>query len=52
MTVDDKAEDRSTYAEQTYVFCSSTCKAKFDREPEKYAVLVAEKFSGGASHDA
>jgi len=40
MTVDDKAPDRSTYAGRTYVFCCSTCKAKFDKEPARYAAAA------------
>lgn len=26
------------YKGQTYYFCSTSCKAKFDMEPDKYAV--------------
>ncbi len=31
-----KAAAQSTYRGQTYYFCAVGCKAKFDREPEKY----------------
>ena len=37
MTVDDKAPLKSTYAGKNYVFCSPSCKAKFDKEPGRYA---------------
>lgn len=37
MAVDDKAVLRSTYAGQTYVFCSASCKSKFDKKPDQYA---------------
>jgi Cu+-exporting ATPase len=37
MPVDDKAPLRSTHAGQTFVFCSPTCKTKFDKEPVRYA---------------
>jgi Cu+-exporting ATPase len=40
MTVDDKAPNRSTYSGRTYVFCCSTCKAKFDKEPARYAAAA------------
>jgi Cu+-exporting ATPase len=37
MTVDEKkAAGTSEYKGQTYYFCSSGCKAAFDKEPEKY----------------
>lgn len=41
MSVDDKSPYTSTLAGQTYVFCSATCKAKFDQEPARYATPVA-----------
>ncbi len=38
MTVDEKqAPAKSTYQGQTYYFCSTGCKAEFDRHPEQYA---------------
>jgi P-type Cu+ transporter len=43
MTVDDNAPQKSTHAGQTYVFCSPTCKTKFDKEPGKYATPAREK---------
>lgn len=33
-----KAAGSSTYQGQTIYFCSTHCKATFDREPTKYAV--------------
>ena len=37
MTVDPAtSEYRSDQAGKTYYFCSSSCKARFDREPDKY----------------
>ncbi|MDR7401216.1 MAG: YHS domain-containing protein [Armatimonadota bacterium] len=38
MQVDErKAAGTSVYRGQTFYFCSSGCKAAFDKEPEKYA---------------
>jgi YHS domain-containing protein len=38
MIVDSEtAEFKSKYRGTTYYFCSSGCKAAFEREPEKYA---------------
>jgi P-type Cu+ transporter len=37
MTVDEKALLKSTHEEKNYVFCSASCKAKFDRDPGQYA---------------
>jgi len=37
MTVDDGSRLGSTLAGKTYLFCSPTCKAKFDKEPGRYA---------------
>jgi len=37
MDVDGKTVKWKTeYKEKTYYFCSSMCKQKFDRSPEKY----------------
>lgn len=37
MKVDEeKASQKSTYRERTYVFCGPGCKTDFDRAPEKY----------------
>ncbi len=45
MQVDEhKAAGTSQHRGQTYYFCSSGCKAAFDKDPEKY---VAE---GGHKH--
>ncbi len=38
MDVDErKAAGTSVHHGQTYYFCSSGCKAAFDKEPERYA---------------
>ncbi len=37
MSVDDKAPLKSTYAGKNYLFCSASCKEKFDKEPGRYA---------------
>jgi YHS domain-containing protein len=38
MTIDEKkAAGKSEYKGQTYYFCASACKAKFDADPAKYA---------------
>lgn len=37
MSVDTKtAEGKSQHEGQTYYFCSSDCKKKFDKDPEHY----------------
>ena len=43
MTVDEKAPLKSTNAGQTYLFCSASCKAKFDKEPGKFTGPAGEK---------
>lgn len=49
MSVDDKSPDRSTYAGQIFVFCSPACKARFDKEPGRYAAPAAEgEFNRGS----
>lgn len=38
MEIDSKtAAGKSEYQDKTYYFCSMSCKAKFDKQPEKYA---------------
>ncbi|MGE5219771.1 MAG: YHS domain-containing protein [Chloroflexota bacterium] len=38
MTVDEnKAVGTAVHKGKTYYFCSPGCKAKFEKEPEKYA---------------
>jgi len=38
MQVDEKtAAGKSEYQGRTYYFCSGSCKARFDKEPEKFA---------------
>ena len=37
MKIDEKkAAGKSEYKGQTYYFCATSCKQKFDKEPEKY----------------
>jgi len=37
MTVDENsAPAKATFEGQTYYFCSTNCKTKFEREPRKY----------------
>jgi len=48
MSVDDKSPLRSTHAGQTHVFCSATCKARFDKEPARYATPVTGNTPPGA----
>jgi Cu+-exporting ATPase len=43
MAVDEKAPLKSVHVGQTYVFCSTTCQAKFDKEPGRYAAPATEK---------
>lgn len=38
MNVDEKeASGTAVYKGKTYYFCSNSCKARFEKEPEKYA---------------
>lgn len=38
MTVDEKkAAGTAVHKGKTYYFCSAGCKAKFEKEPERYA---------------
>lgn len=38
MAVDEKkAGGTATHQGKTYVFCSESCKTKFQKEPERYA---------------
>jgi Cu+-exporting ATPase len=46
MTVDDKAPLKSTHAGKNYVFCSASCKTKFDKEPGRYAPPAAGAAQG------
>lgn len=36
MTVDDNASLKSSHEGKNYVFCSASCKAKFDKNPSRY----------------
>ena len=47
MTVDDKSQQKSAHAGKNYVFCSPSCKAKFEKEPGKYAPAAG----GGAKRE-
>ncbi len=48
MQVDEKqAADKSEYQGQAYYFCSTGCKAAFDKEPQKY---VAQEQAHGGHH--
>jgi Cu+-exporting ATPase len=38
MTVDEKAPLKSTHEGKNYVFCSGSCKAKFDKNPSQYVL--------------
>lgn len=45
-----KAAATSVYQGQTYYFCSTGCKAAFDRDPEKYLRRAAEGHEGHGPH--
>ena len=46
MMVDEHmAAAQSTYAGQTYYFCSKECKDKFDRNPDRYTKQKQEPSS-------
>ncbi len=43
MSVDEqRAAGRSEYEGQTYYFCSQSCQAKFDQNPEQYTKDTGE----------
>ncbi len=46
MTVDEKSPLKSTHAGKNYVFCSASCKEKFDKEPGRYAPPTAGEARG------
>lgn len=47
MELDPKtATNKSQYKGQTYYFCSSGCKASFDKDPEKYVGAPSQPHSG------
>ncbi len=37
MNINENQQLKSTYADTTYFFCSASCKAKFDKEPARFA---------------
>jgi YHS domain-containing protein len=41
MSVDEKAPLKSTHDGKNYVFCSASCKAKFDKNPGQYVPAAA-----------
>jgi YHS domain-containing protein len=42
MQIDEKqAAGKSDYKGQTYYFCSSSCKQKFEQKPDQYAKKTA-----------
>ncbi len=51
ITLDARSPHKSTHAGQIYVFCCSTCKMKFDKEPGRYGApaRVAPLTSGPPS---
>ena len=50
MNVDDNSQFKSTYAGTTYVFCSPSCKAKFDKEPARYLKQAGAGGHQGGHH--
>ena len=51
MNVTDKSQFKSTHAGNTYVFCSPSCKAKLDKEPDRYVKQAgAGGHQGGHQH--
>jgi Cu+-exporting ATPase len=47
MSVNDDSQFKSVHDSTTYVFCSASCKGKFDKEPERYI-----KQAGGGGHQS
>jgi Cu+-exporting ATPase len=50
MTVGENSPHRSTHAGQTYLFCSASCKKKFDKEPERYVATAGGRVQHGGHH--
>ncbi len=48
MTIHDKSPFKSTYSGQTHVFCCPVCKAKFDKEPARYAPAPGKDVQQGS----
>jgi P-type Cu+ transporter len=47
MSVDPKtAAGTSVYQGQTYYFCSTDCKAEFDKNPQKFTAKAAPASTG------
>lgn len=42
MMVDPQTAEKSEYKGQTYYFCSKGCKARFDKNPEKYIAALPD----------
>ena len=45
MPVDEKSVAKSVYNEQTYYFCSNSCKRDFDSHPALYIAAASERDS-------
>ena len=41
MAVDPKTAPKSEYKGRTFYFCSTECKATFQKQPDKYANAIA-----------
>ncbi len=50
MNVNDNSQFRSTHAGTNYVFCSASCKATFDKEPERYVKAGGPGARQGGQH--
>ena len=48
MTVDDESRHRSPHAGKTYLFCSPSCKTRFDKEPERYVAPAGGEVHRGS----
>jgi len=42
MTVDEESPHKSTHSGKNYVFCSTSCKTKFEEDPGQYAPRLEE----------
>jgi P-type Cu+ transporter len=50
MQVDErKAAGQSTHQGNTYYFCSTSCKQKFDQNPQQYVRTTAQSARGGTN---
>lgn len=50
MNVNDNSPFKTTFSGNPYVFCSASCKAKFDKEPDRYVKQAGAGGPQGGHH--